>query len=190
MFESGFPGFWQDPRWYVLFVRSNQEKRVSSHLSSRGVEHFLPCYSSVRRWKDRRVALEMPLFPGYIFVRFPLLERMKALTVPNVVSLVGTSSSPSVMSDEEIASVRLAVEHGNAEPSGYLREGDRVTIISGVMAGMEGFFVRRQNGVRMIVSLDSIGKAFALEVDAACLKPSNGRGGSPVRSSPTSAAVC
>jgi transcription antitermination factor NusG len=172
---------WKDPKWYVLFVRSNQEKRVTQHLRSRDVEHYLPCYSAARRWKDRRVTLEVPLFPGYIFVHVPLLERMKAITVPNVVSLVGTKDNPSVISDEEINQVRLGVEHGKAEPYAYLKQGDRMTITSGVMAGMEGVLVRRQNGMRMIVALDSIGKAFLVEVDSSCLKPSSSQGIFPLQ---------
>ena len=85
----------QQPRWYVLFVRSNQEKRVADALGGRDVEHFLPCYKSVRQWKDRRVTLEIPLFPGYVFLRLSLAERAKALTVSNVVSLVGNRNQPS-----------------------------------------------------------------------------------------------
>src|SRR5262245_16604533 len=83
---------WRDPKWYVLWVRSNQERMVSHALTCRNVEHYLPCTRSVRLWKDRRVKLEMPLFSGYVFVRLRLVERMKVLTVPNVVSLVGPKS--------------------------------------------------------------------------------------------------
>lgn len=169
--ENAVPGCWDDPRWYVLFVRSNQEKRVAEHLRGRGVENYLPCYASLRQWKDRRVTLQMPLFPGYVFVRLPLLERMKVLTVPNAVSLVGAGSSPAEISEQEIVSIRCGIEHGNAGPYPYLKEGQHVVIIAGVMAGMQGVLVRRQNGARVVVSLDSISRAFVVEVDTACLKP-------------------
>src|SRR5439155_14497626 len=55
-----------EPRWYAAYTRANHEKHVAVHLDSRGVEHFLPLYCSTRRWKDRRVQLELPLFPGYV----------------------------------------------------------------------------------------------------------------------------
>src|SRR5262245_18811182 len=74
-----------DSRWYVLFVRSNQERNIAHSLKQRGIEHLLPCYSSVRQWKDRRVRLEMPLFPGYVFVYLPLADRLQVLTIPYVV---------------------------------------------------------------------------------------------------------
>src|SRR5215469_9821121 len=107
---------WHQPQWYVLFVRSNQEKRVARHLCDRGVEHFLACYESVRHWKDRRVKLQMPLFPGYIFVHLPLLERAKVLTVPNVLSLVGSRHAPSSISQHEITWIWHCILNGLAKP--------------------------------------------------------------------------
>jgi len=160
-----------DPRWYVLLVRSNQEKRVAEHLRVRGVENYLPCHASLRKWKDRHVTLQMPLFPGYVFVRIPLLERMNVITIPQVLSLVGTANRAAEISAQEIDLIRRGIAHGNAEPYPYLKEGLQVAIISGVMSGMQGVLVRRQNGTRVVVSLDSISRAFVVEVDAACLKP-------------------
>lgn len=159
------------PQWYVLFVRSNQEKRVAGSLQERGVEHLLPCYSSIRHWKDRRVRLDRPLFPGYVFVRLPLTERLKALTVPNVVSLVGRKDAPAVIAEEEIAWIRSGVAHGQVHPHKYLGAGQRVMIIEGPLSGMQGILLRRSNGTRVVISLSSISRAFGVEVDESSLKP-------------------
>ncbi len=161
---------WQELRWYVLFVRSNQERQVAHRLHERGVEHLLPSYSSIRQWKDRRVKLELPLFPGYVFVRLPLCERMQALTVPNVVSLIGRKDAPSSVSEEEIAWIRNASLSGRAEPYPHLAAGDRVMITSGVMAGMKGILLRKQNSMRVVVSIESICRAFVVEVEATCVE--------------------
>jgi transcription antitermination factor NusG len=171
MTESTFPTDFAESKWYVLFVRSNQEKRVARSLSERGIQHFLPCYASLRQWKDRRVKLEMPLFPGYVFVRLPFLERMKANSVPNVVALVGTRNSPSVISEDEIAWIRQGLEHGKATPHEYLEEGERVEITDGAMSGMKGVLLRRHNETRVVISLDSIARAFVVEVDAVSVRP-------------------
>jgi transcription antitermination factor NusG len=152
-------------QWYALYVRSNQEKNVADSLNIRGIEHFLPCYRSLRRWKDRRVTLDLPLFPGYVFVRLPLLERGRAL-VPNVVSLVGTRTAPSPIGEDEVACIKRGLEHGKLEPHDYLTVGQRVVICGGVMSGMEGILVRQQSKARVVVSLDSISRAFVVEVDA------------------------
>src|SRR5689334_13750313 len=165
-----YPNEFFDPQWYVLFVRSNQEKRVARGLHERGVEHLLPCYSSLRQWKDRRVRLEMPLFPGYVFIRLPFVERHKALTVPNVVSLVGRKDYPAVISPEEIAWIRCGVAHGLAEPHEYLKVGQRVMITDGPLSGMQGILTRRGNGARVVISLGSIARAFMVEVDESIVK--------------------
>lgn len=168
------------PRWYVLFVRSNQEKKVAEALRGRDLEYFLPCYKSLRQWKDRRVMLEIPLFPGYIFLRLLLGERARALTIPNVVELVGTRNQPSAISEEEIAWIKLGIEHGRAEPYPYLALGQRVIVTEGVMSGMEGILVRKRNNTRVVVSLDSIARSFVVELDVSCLRPVGAGNGNTV----------
>jgi transcription antitermination factor NusG len=154
----------------VLFVRANQEKKTAQRLASHEVEYFLPSYRSVRQWKDRRVTLEMPLFPGYIFVHLPLLERNRVLTLPNVVGLVG-GKSPSVVSGEEIDYIRKGVDFGNAAPHCTLAVGQKVMIVNGVLRGMRGTLARSQNNTRVVISVESIGRSFAVDVDISCLKP-------------------
>jgi transcription antitermination factor NusG len=158
-------------RWFVLFVRSNQEKRTAARLAACDVQHFLPCYRSVRRWADRRVTLDMPLFPGYVFVHLPFLERAKVLTLPNVVSFVGGRNSPSVVSEEEINWIRVGIEHGNALPHPTPSAGDRVRIVAGALSGMEGILLRRQNNTRVVVCLDSISRSFVVEVSLDAIEP-------------------
>jgi transcription antitermination factor NusG len=161
---------WLEPKWHVLFVRSNQEKRVAQHLSCRAVEHFLPTYESVRQWQDRKVKLISPLFPGYIFVRLSLVDRSKALLVPNVVSLVGTRNTPSVIADEEIEWIRCGTAHGKAEPHPYLKAGDPVVITVGPMSGMEGSLICMHNCTRILVRVNSISRAFTVEIDSNCVE--------------------
>jgi transcription antitermination factor NusG len=153
------------PQWFVLFVRTNQEKTTASRLDHLQIEHFLPCFRSLRQWKDRRVTLDVPLFPGYVFVRLPHAERMRVLTLPNVLYFVGSGSFPAVLTDEEIAWIGRGLQSGNAVPHEYLSEGQRVVITSGALAGLKGIMVRKVNNTRVVVSLDSIGRAFAVEVD-------------------------
>ena len=155
-------------KWYVLFVRSNQEKRVAQHLAHRQIEHFLPVFDSIHQWRDRKVKLSQPLFTGYVFVRISLVERLKVLVIPNVVNLVGTRNTPSTISDEEITGIRHAMANGKVEPHPYwpLKEGSWVVINAGAMVGMEGRLVRLQNNTRVLISLNSISRAFTVEVDS------------------------
>jgi transcription antitermination factor NusG len=74
--------------WFVLRTQSRHEKCVAERARSRQVESFLPLYRSVRYWKDRRKELELPLFPGYVFVRTSIAERRPILQVPGVLQFI------------------------------------------------------------------------------------------------------
>src|SRR5580692_3782884 len=101
-----------EPRWYVAYTCANHEKRVADQLAGRGVESYLPQYDSVRKWKDRKVRLQMPLFPGYVFVHLALQNRLKVLQVPGVAYLVGFAGRPVAVPDEEFARIRGFLQKG------------------------------------------------------------------------------
>src|SRR4029453_18363229 len=82
------PEAWREPRWYALRTRSRHEKRVRDQLLQRNVDTFLPLCESWRQWKDRKKKIDLPLFPGYCFARFPLMDRLRVLTVLGVANLV------------------------------------------------------------------------------------------------------
>jgi transcription antitermination factor NusG len=157
--------------WYVLMVRSNHEKRIAHALGERGIAHFLPCYRSLRQWKDRRITLELPLFPSYLFVRISLAERLRALTIPHVFSLVGTGGSPATVSEREIDSIRRGVEHGEAQPYPYLTVGEPVVVTQGPMCGVAGILVCQQNSARVVISVQTIARSIVLNVDSASVRP-------------------
>lgn len=81
--------------WYALRTRSRHEKRVRDQLATRSIEPFLPLVTRWRRWQDRRKQVAFPLFPGYCFARFPLRERLAALTAVGVVAILGSPAAPS-----------------------------------------------------------------------------------------------
>jgi transcription antitermination factor NusG len=157
-------------RWYAAYTCANHEKKVSRQFSARMVDHYLPVYRSVRRWKDRKVNLEIPLFPGYVFVRMALHDRMDVLKVPGVASLVSFDGTPAALPDDEIARLRAALSGSwRAIPHPYLAVGRRVSFRSGPMKGFTGILLRRKKGARIVVSVESIQRSVAVEVDEADL---------------------
>jgi len=157
-------------RWYAAYTSANREKRVSEQLNMRRVEHFLPLYTSLRRWKDRKVKLDMPLFPGYVFVRMALRDRLPVLQVPGVARLVGFNGTPVALPPEEIETLRASlVASVRVQPHPYLVVGQRVSLRSGPLAGLSGILVRRKSGARLVVSVDLIQRSVALEIDEADL---------------------
>jgi transcription antitermination factor NusG len=157
--------------WYAAYTSANHEKRVAEQLTVRAVEHFLPLYESVRRWKDRRMQLQLPLFPGYVFVRLKLQNRLQVLQVPGVARFVGFNGMPTALPDKEIEALRTSIVSGmRAEPHPYLAVGRRVRITAGPLVGHEGILLRRRGGcTRVVLSVDLIQRSVRVDVDAAWL---------------------
>jgi transcription antitermination factor NusG len=161
-----------EPRWYAAYTCANHEKRVAAELGAREVEHFLPLYSSVRRWKDRRVQLDLPLFDGYVFARLALRDRQRVVQIPSVVRLVGFGGLPTALPDTEMEIMRSGLSQGLlAEPHPFLTVGRRVRITGGPFAGLEGVLKKKRNSLRVVVSLTLIQRALAVAVDAADVAP-------------------
>jgi transcription termination/antitermination protein NusG len=159
-------------RWYAAYTSANHEKRVAEQLRAQEVEQFLPLYSSARRWKDRRVTLQLPLFPGYVFVRMTLRDRMRVLRVPGVARLVGFSGHPAALADDEMDALKKLVVSGiRAEPYPYLTVGRRIRICEGPLAGREGIVVRRKGSVRVVLSIDLVQRSILVGIDAVSLEP-------------------
>jgi transcription antitermination factor NusG len=154
--------------WYAAYTCAKHEKSVAAELGAREVEHFLPLYSSVRRWKDRRVQLDLALFPGYVFVRLALRDRLRVLQIPSVVRLVGFGALSTALPDEEMEILRNGLCQGlRAEPHPFLTAGRRVRITAGPFAGLEGVLKRKKSSLRLVVSLELIQRSVAVDVDAA-----------------------
>jgi transcription antitermination factor NusG len=157
--------------WYAAYTRANHEHRVSSGLTERGVEHFLPQYKSLRKWKDRQILLSRPLFPGYVFVHLALQNRLQVLQVPGVASLVGFAGKPAVVPEDEFARIReLLNRTPGAAPHPFLRVGRRARVLDGPFAGLEGIIVRRNNRKRLVISLEMIERSVAVELGEASLQ--------------------
>lgn len=166
------PAEYCEPRWYAAYTSANHEKRVAEQLAARTIEHFLPSYASVRHWKDRRVTLQLPLFPGYVFVRTELRDRLRVLQVPGVARLVGFGGMPTPLPQDDIDALRAGLVSGvHAEPHPYLSVGRRARIKQGPLAGLEGILLRWKGNWRVVLSLDLIQRSVAVDVDAAALEP-------------------
>jgi transcription antitermination factor NusG len=162
---------WEEVRWYAAYTSANHEKRVAAQLGQRSVEHFLPLYDSERRWKDRRMKLQLPLFPGYVFVHLALRDRLQVLQIPGVARLVGFNGLPCSLPDTEIAAMQSCLSRGaRLEPYSYLQVGRRVSVKRGPLEGCEGILLRRKGAYRVVLSIELIMRSIVADVDAADLE--------------------
>lgn len=161
------------PKWFAVYTASRHEKKVAQHLAQRQIEHYLPLYRSDRKWSDgSKVTLELPLFPGYLFVHIRRSERVRVLDVPGALAVVGgTGREPVPLPDEAVDALRSGLHLRRAEPHALLAVGQRARIRSGALAGMEGIVVRKKNGLRVVLTLEYIQRSIAVEVAGEDLEP-------------------
>ena len=154
-------------KWFAIFTRSHHEKRVADYLTERGIDSFLPLYKAEHQWShNRNVALDLPLFPNYLFVHIAPDERFRTLNVAGVLSMVSQGSTPVPLPDLEIECLRAGFRSRKFEPHPYLGVGTKALIKAGPFAGMEGVVLRKKAGLRVILTVDLVMQSVAVEVNA------------------------
>lgn len=155
--------------WFAVQVRSRSEYLIAQVLHNKGFEEFVPRYKAKSQWSDRTVAVELPLFPGYIFCRLDPAARLPILITEGVIRIVGVGKAPSPIADSEIEAVRLAVSSGfPVQPHSYLAIGSRILIKEGPLAGVEGILTGQKNRY-FVVSIELIHCSISVDVQAAAL---------------------
>src|ERR1700722_7149617 len=156
-----------DRPWYALYTRHQHEKMVHQILTNKGFDTFLPLYSTTHNWKDRTKALSLPLFPCYVFLKGGIERRLQILTTPGIYGLVSSAGQPAAIPDIEIDAIRRVVESGvRVEAHPYLKCGNWVRVKCGPLTGIEGILVRKKNIARLVLSVEILGTAASIEVEA------------------------
>ncbi len=158
--------------WHAVYTRHQHEKVTARLLADRGFHVFLPLYAATHRWKDRVKKLSLPLFPSYVFLRGGLERRLEILSAPGVHSLVRSGDRVAVIPEGEIQAVLRIVEtSAQAEPYPFLKCGDRVRVITGALAGLEGILVRKKDQFRLVLSVELLHRSVAVEVAGTAIEP-------------------
>jgi transcription antitermination factor NusG len=157
--------------WFALRTRHQHENRVATALQSKGIEAFLPTYKCARRWNDRMKVLCAPLFPGYVFAANFEGRKLDVLNTPGVAAIVSVGGVTAEIPGGEIDAIRLTIKsQSNLQPHEYLRSGDAVRVTQGPLAGLEGILVRKRNSLRLVVCIELLGRAAAVEIDGISLE--------------------
>jgi transcription antitermination factor NusG len=158
--------------WWALYTRHQHERSVADQLGAKGFEVFLPLYESMRRWKDRNKLLSLPLFPCYVFLRGGDERRLQVVTTPGVHSILFSGERVATIPEEEIEAIQRSLD-GNfqMEPHPFLRCGERVRVIRGSLEGLEGVLVRKKTSCRLVLSVEMLAQAVAVEINALDVEP-------------------
>ena len=159
-------------QWYAIQTRSHHEKKVVEQLRARSIESFLPIHRCRHRWRNGVLAdLEIPLFPGYLFARPVVGERMLLLQLPGIIGIAASTAHPTPVPDDDIDMLRRIVGSLGVEPHPFLNIGDRVRIVAGPLAGWEGILTRRRQELRLVLSIQIIMRSISVEVSELDIEP-------------------
>lgn len=152
--------------WYVIYTIVRHEKSVNAALLEKSIKTFLPIKKVVNRWKDRSKEVDVPLFPGYLFVKVSLENRLKILNTKGVIRILGVNGFPTPVSNEQIESIKSILNTKlSYDPCPYLTEGKRVVVVRGPLKGASGKIIERRGEYRLILSVDIIKRSVSIEVD-------------------------
>jgi len=169
------PGSRMSPAWYAIYAQVRHESKVHSRLLAKSFECLLPQMERWSRRKDRRKKIQVPIFPGYLFVRSSLdnYEQLKILQTPGVVRIVRSEDGPLPVPDSQMSSLITLLNNASVlTVHPYLQEGMRVKIVNGALYGCEGILVRKKHEkARLVVSIDIIQQAVSVELNEDDVEP-------------------
>ncbi len=156
-----------DRSWFAIETRPRHEKRVAAGLKEKGIDAFLPLISAMHKWSDRRRLVQLPLFPGYVFVRIvnEMNLRVSVLRTSGVQKFVGIPKVGTSIPECQIAAIRAIVEQKiplALHP--FLSIGRRVRLRGGSLDGIEGILLAKNGDQSLVVSVDLIQRSVAMRV--------------------------
>jgi transcription antitermination factor NusG len=161
----------ENPQWFAVYTFPRHEKKVATFLAELNIQSFCPVYSTIHFWKKRKAHVQLPLFPGYVFVNVFKNQRVSVLSAPGVVQLVGPKGNPSPLPADQLEALRNSLSVRKAKPHPFLYPGRTVRVGSGPLQGLEGLILRRKGQMRMVVSLSTINQSIMLELEESDLIP-------------------
>lgn len=154
-------------KWYALYTRSRHEKLVSSTLEKNEIETFLPIRKIKKRWSDRMVTTEEPLFKGYVFVKMDPARKTDILKTKGAVKIVSAGINPIPIEEGVILSLKNIVQQEiSIDPFPYIDKGDRIVVTSGPFRDTEGYIIHKDDKkCRIVISVSAIKSSIAIELD-------------------------
>ncbi|HZQ69650.1 MAG TPA: UpxY family transcription antiterminator [Terriglobales bacterium] len=156
-----------DAAWYAVQTRSRHEKKVAEDIQEKGIQSFLPLVIRVHKWSDRQKQVQLPLFPGYVFVHTTSAapDRISVLRTPGVAGFVGSSGKGTPIPEKQIEDIRLILDRNVPfEDYPFLEISQRVRIRGGSLDGVEGTLVAKNSDQSLVVSIDLIKRSILVRV--------------------------
>lgn len=163
--------------WYAIYTKWHHEKKVAYYFDKLNIKHYLPLFNSLRKWKDRKIWLQIPLFPCYIFVYCDIISERRIIeNIKGVISIVG-APFPESIPDYQIDSLKTVIECGAAfQRVNEVIFGKEVLVVNGPLKGVRGILVEKRNKNILVVQVELINQGISILTDKKDLIYYDGKG--------------
>ncbi|PYY00554.1 MAG: antitermination protein NusG [Acidobacteria bacterium] len=162
-----------EAQWYAVQTRPRHEKKVVTELSEKHIDSYLPVLNEVHHWSDRRKVVQVPLFPGYVFVHAHLHinARLAILRTWGALGFVGPQREAIPIPESEIEDIKtLLMTKIPLSQYPFLKIGQRVRVRGGALDGLEGILIT--NGQKkLVISVASIQRSLSITIEGYDLEP-------------------
>lgn len=160
--------------WYVVKARPNTEKKVHERLLNNNFTSYLPIYSTVRQWSDRKKKVSLPLIPSVVFVNCEITDLPKLFLIPGINGILNYLGKPAVVKDLEIENLRILLNEWSddsiAPCDEFLEEGTSIEVIQGPFKGLIATSISLNGKNRVVVKIESLGSNFLVNVPKSFVK--------------------
>ncbi|MBN1845508.1 MAG: hypothetical protein JW810_07475 [Sedimentisphaerales bacterium] len=157
-------------QWWVAHTKARNEKSLAWFLAKSEIAYFLPLREKVTVHKNRRFTSMLPLFSGYLFFSGDVESRYTALSSNRIAQVIEVVDQDRLIG--ELSQIHRALSGGaRLDPHPYLKTGHRCRVTGGPLAGTEGILIQKKNLTKLILQIEILGQAAAVEIDGDLLEP-------------------
>ena len=152
--------------WFAVRIREKYRASAQDLLRAQGFEFFSPMITETHQWSDRRKAVTVPLFAGYVFCRFNPDHHVAILRTPGVIEIVHSGARFCEVDPRELQAVDQALR--SQQPVERLSKpitGQRVRMGSGPMQNVEGVLLESRSHCKLVLSVGMMNRSIAVHVE-------------------------
>ncbi len=157
----------KERKWYALYTKSRNEKKVYQNLIEKNIETYLPVEKKLKQWSDRKKWVEEPMIRSYIFVKIFLYELQDVLQTPGVVTIIRFGGSPEAIPENQINTIKKILSNDiDYEISSEKFEiGQKVEVASGKLKGIKGELINNLNKYKVLIRIESINQNLLVQIN-------------------------
>ena len=158
----------KNTQWRCVHVRKRFERIVALHLEKQTLETFVPSCRMRERSPGSKPGIELPLIPGYVFLKCDSVQREALHAIPGVLTIVRSADANDIVPAHEIEDLQRVVNSGISCELWPHLPGRSVTVEDGPLQGITGVLADTMGKRRLVLPISLLGQSVAVEIDDSC----------------------